>query len=143
MATKANVVPVAPAVVVTENDPIVATSKPYVDPDAVFNEIPITTLDMLTDLAKNKFSSIIVAGHNTDSDIAGFRTTLLRDLVATAHKQLVTRVKDKTEKNGRTFYRELRARGISVCDAIRMSDYRPDDVICTCAKCIPPKPETK
>lgn len=126
----------APVVTTVEVDPVVSTVKPYVDPTGVFNEIPITTLDQLTDLAKDKFSSMIVAGHNTDSAISGFRTTLLRDMVAAAHKQLKARRTEKTEKEGRKFYRDLRARGITVCDAIKMSGYTPDDSVCNCGKCI-------
>lgn len=103
--------------------------KAYVDPDAVFNEIAITTMDMLTDLAKQKFADIIVAGHNTDAAMAGFRTTIIRDMVKQAHKQLVTRVADKTEKKAREFYKELRVRGISVHDAVKMSGYVPEEYV--------------
>jgi hypothetical protein len=101
--------------------------RAYVDPSDVFNELPVTTMEQLTDLAKQRFASEIVAGHNTDSDIAGFRTTVVRELVKQQHKQLVARVSDKMERKAREFYKELRARGVEREAAIKMSGYKPED----------------
>jgi hypothetical protein len=118
----------APAVEVDPiNGPQVSVQRAYVNPEEVFNELPITLLEQLTDLAKQKFADEIVAGHNTDSDMAGFRSALLRDLIKAQHKQLVTRVSEKMEKKAREFYKELRARGIDREQAIKMSGYRPED----------------
>ena len=114
--------PVAPSnVVLTEVDTMVHTEKAYLTPDSVLNEIPVTFVSRLTELAKDKFAREIMAGHATDKDMNGFRVTVLNDLVKTAHKGMTDRRRDKEEKQSLTFYKELIARGVKPEEAIKLA----------------------
>lgn len=129
-----------PTPTITEVDPVngpqIEVVTPYISAADSFADVPVTLHDQLTDLCRNKFSDIIAAGHVTDKDMRNFRTTYVRDVIKGLHKQLVERVAAKTEKEARAFYKDLRARGISVCGAIRMSGYKPEDSVCGCPDCL-------
>lgn len=121
-ATSAPITDVEPV-----NGPQVSTQTVYVEANSVFGNVPVTTLEQITDLARNRFASEIVAvGQVTDSQMSAFRLSVLRDLIKQQHKQLVTRVADKMERKAREFYKELRARGIDREQAIKMSGYNPE-----------------
>lgn len=108
----------------TSSTPVV---KVYCDPSEVFNELPVTTLAMITDLTKKKFSDEIVAtGQITDSKMSEFRGAWLRDVVSAAHKQFLKVTTEKNEKKAREFYKELRARGMEREECIKLSGYNPD-----------------
>lgn len=123
--------PIAGAVSTVEVErvpgPQVTTETVYVDANTVFAQVPVTVLDQITDLAKNRYASeIVAAGQVTDAQMCHFRLSVVRDLIKQQHKQFVTRVADKIEKKSREFYRELRARGIDKDQAVKMSGYNPD-----------------
>lgn len=108
----------------TSSTPVV---KVYCEPSEIFNELPITTLAMITDLTKKKFSDeIVAAGQITDSKMSEFRGAWLRDVVSAAHKQFLKVTTEKNEKKAREFYKELKARGMSREEAIKLSGYNPD-----------------
>ena len=97
----------------------------YLDADIVFNQLPVSTRDALTDLAKDKYSREVVAGHVTDKDMAGFRTQMIIDYTTAAHKQLVKMQRSRSEAKCAGLYRALRERGISVAEASKASGYNP------------------
>jgi hypothetical protein len=97
----------------------------YVQASAVLNELPVTAVDMLTVMAKRKFSDQILAGHDSDKHVSQFRTEYIVDAISAAHKQFLKQVKVKDEQRCRDLYTQLRARGISVVDASKASGYNP------------------
>ena len=104
---------------------VVATSALYVAASTILNELPKSTVDMLTVMAKRKFSDQILAGHDTDKHVSQFRTEYITDMISAAHKQFVKQVKVKDEARCRELYTQLRARGVSVVDASKASGYNP------------------
>ena len=120
--TKDNVVVVSEVDAIT--NPEVVTN--YVDPDAVFNELPMVTRDFVTDLCKDRFSKEIMAvGTLTESKIAAFRNAWLVDAVSAAHKQLVKLQAARSETRARELYKQLRSRGIAPAEASKASGYNP------------------
>jgi hypothetical protein len=122
--------PVTP-VTTTESDrvdgPQISVTTLYTSADNVFSEIPIPVMEKLTDLAKNRFSAeIVAAGQTSDKQLSVFRTTFICDIIAQQHKQLVSRVSLKKLLKAREFFKQLRARGVSRVDAIKLSGYDPD-----------------
>lgn len=97
----------------------------YLDADIVFNQLPVSTRDALTDLAKDKYSREVVAGHVTDKDMAGFRTQMIIDYATAAHKQLVKLQTARKNAKCAALYSALRERGISVAEASKASGYNP------------------
>ncbi len=97
----------------------------YLDADVVFNQLPVSTKDALTDIAKDKYSREVVAGHVTDKDMCAFRTQVLIDYVSAAHKQLVKMQRVRSENKCAMLYKALRERGISVAEASKASGYNP------------------
>jgi hypothetical protein len=84
-------------------------------------------MDKLTDLARNRFASeIVAAGQVTDKQLSVFRTQFVCDMIVQQHKQLVSRVTVKKLLKSREFYKSLRERGMERTDAIKLSGYNPD-----------------
>lgn len=118
-----------PVVVVAEDvevQPKQAIVTQYVDPTAVFNELPIVTYEFISDLCKDKFSKEIMAvGTMTDDKLAAFRNAWLIDTVSAAHKQLVKLQAARHETRARDLYKQLRSRGIEPAEASKASGYNP------------------
>jgi len=99
----------------------------YTTPESVFSELPVPTMDKLTDLARNRFANeIVAAGQVTDKQLSVFRTQFVCDMIVQQHKQLVSRVTVKKLLKSREFYKSLRERGMERTDAIKLSGYNPD-----------------
>ena len=122
----------SPASITTEeidrvDGPQVNVKTLYTTPEAVFSELPVPTMDKLTDLARNRFASeIVAAGQVTDKQLSVFRTQFVCDMIVQQHKQLVSRVTVKKLLKSREFYKSLRERGMERTDAIKLSGYNPD-----------------
>lgn len=100
----------------------------YIGADGVFADLPVTIVDMLTEMTKAAFAKeLIAAGTVTDSRLSAMRADWLRERIISMHASWRKANEQAVLNKARKFYLELRARGFSKEDAAKTARYNPLD----------------